>query len=122
MSSFTKLEKAALDAIFAETPELSPVLKQQPGKAVVTNRENTGAGFFTNIQVSEDAPRMNGPRVLGYETHARIEGLTYGLGFVLFMEDGRLHLLEAYAVGPESTAPLNLEELTFTIRKTPFDA
>jgi hypothetical protein len=47
---------------------------------------------------------------------------THGLGFVLFMENGRLHLLEGYAVGPESTAALNLENLTFSIRKTPFDA
>jgi hypothetical protein len=121
MPSFTKLEKAALDAIFAETPELAPILEQQFDMAAVTNRENTGGGFFTTIEVREDAPRVNGPRVLGCETHARVEGLTHGLGFVLFMEDGRLHLLEGYAVGPEDTAQLNLEDLTFTIRKTPFD-
>jgi len=122
MSSFTKLEEAALDAIFAETPKLAPILEQQFGKAAVTNRENTGGGFFTTIEVREEAPRVNSPRVLGYETYARVEGLTYGLGFILFMENGRLHLLEGYAVGPESTALLNLEDLTFTIRKTPFDA
>ena len=85
MPSFTKLEKAALDGIFAETPELAPILEQQFDKAAVTNRENTGGGFFTTIEVREDAPRVNGPRVLGCETHARVEGLTHGLGFVLFM-------------------------------------
>jgi hypothetical protein len=89
MPSFTKLEKAALDGIFAETPELAPILEQQFDKAAVTNRENTGGGFFTTIEVREDAPRVNGPRVLGCETHARVEGLTHGLGFVLFMEDDR---------------------------------
>ena len=122
MSSFTKLEEAALHAIFAETPELTPVLEQQFGVAATTNRENTGGGFFTTITVPENAPRVSSSRVLGFETYARVEGLTHGLGFVLFMEHGRLHLLEGYAVGPESTAALNLENLTFSIRKTPFDA
>jgi hypothetical protein len=76
MSSFTKLEAAALHAIFAETPELTPILEQQFAKAVVSGRKNTGVGFFTTITVPEDAPRANSPRVLGYETYARIEGLT----------------------------------------------
>jgi hypothetical protein len=44
------------------------------------------------------------------------------MGFVLFMENGRLRLLEGFTVRPDSTAQLNLEDLTFTIRKTPFDA
>ena len=114
-------EKAVLDAIFSETPELAPILEQQFGRAAVTTRENTGAGFFTTIEVCKDAPRANGPGVLGYETHARVKGLTHGLGFVLFMEDGRLRLLEGYATGPESTAHLNLEDLIFTVGKTPLD-
>ena len=121
MLSFTKLEEAALHAVFAETPGLAAVLEQQFGNAAVANRENTGGGFFTTIAVSQDAPQVNSPRVLGYETQARVEGLDYGLEFVLFMENGRLHILEGYALGPESTASLNLEDLTFTIRKAPFD-
>jgi hypothetical protein len=119
MSSFTELEEAALHAIFAETPALAPMLEQQLEKAAVANRENTGAGFFTTIVTSEGVPQVNTPRVLGNETYARIEGLTYGLGFVLFMENGRLHLLEGHELGGESTARLELEKLTFAITRTP---
>lgn len=122
MSTFTKLEEAALHSIFAETPDFAPALERQLEKAAVTQRVNTGGGFYTDIAVADDLPRMNTPKVLGYETHARVEGLTYGLGFVLFIEDGRLHLLEGFAVGPEDTTSLNLEELNFAISKTPFDA
>ena len=60
---------------------------------------------------------MDGPKVLGLETSARVEGLEWGLGFVLFMENGRLHLLEGYAWGPENTAPLDLTRLKFEISR-----
>jgi hypothetical protein len=119
MSDFTQMETAALRAIFSETPAMSSVLARQLERSTVTKRENTGSGFFTNIAVSEDAPRVECPRVLGYATHARVEGLEHGLGFVLFMEDGKLHLLEGYAWGPENTASLDVNNLSFEIFHEP---
>ena len=88
-------------------------------RATATKRENTGCGFFTTIAVSADGPQVNAPSVLGYETHARVLGLEHGLGFVLFMREGRMHLLEGYAWGPESTALLDLFGLTFEIFNAP---
>ena len=119
MSDFTEMETAALQAIFAETPTLFSKLRHQLGCATVTKRENTGGGFFTDIAVPEGAPLVECPRVLGYATHARVEGLEHGLGFVLFMEDGRLHLLEGFAWGTESTALLDLNSLSFGIYNEP---
>jgi hypothetical protein len=110
---------AALRAIFAETPTLSSELQRQLDDATVTKRENSGGGFFTDIAVSEDAPRLDCPRILGYATHAHVEGLEDGLGFVLFMEDGKLHLLEGFACGPESTASLDFSNLSFEIYNKP---
>lgn len=115
MTHFTEMETTALQAIFAETPAVSTELQRQLGHATVTKRENTGGGFFTDIAVPEDAPRVECPKVLGYATHARVEGLEHGLGFVLFMEDGKLHLLEGHTWGPESTASLDLSSLSFEI-------
>ena len=115
MGMFTDLELAALHSIFSETPELAADLERQMERATIVKRENTGGGFFTTIMVSTDALQVNAPRVLGYETHARIHGLKHGLGFVLFMEEGRMHLLEGYAWGSESTALLDLFDLTFEI-------
>jgi len=119
MTAFTDLELAALHSIFSETPDLIVDLEQQLASASVTKRENSGGGFFTDIAVSDDVPSANSPKVLGYETSARVEGLEQGLGFVLFMENGRLHMLEGYAWGPESTAALDLTDLTFEIYKQP---
>ncbi len=119
MPDFTELELAALRAIFAETPEVAPGLERQLESATVTKRENTGAGFFTTITVADDAPPVNCPNVLGHETHATVDGLDHGLGFVLFVKNGRMHLLEGYSVGPDDTDDLDLETVGFTITKTP---
>ena len=119
MGTFTSLELAALRAIFSETPDLTADLEQQMDRAAVTKRENTGAGFFTTIAVSDDAPQVNTHRILGHKTHARVHGLEHGLGFVLFMREGRMHLLEGYGYGPESTASLDLLDLTFEIFNAP---
>jgi hypothetical protein len=119
MTAFTELELAALHSIFSETPELAPELERQLTVAMVSERENSGAGFFTTIAIPDDAARVSGPRVLGYETQARVAGLEHGLGFVLVVRDGRLDLLEGYCRGPETTAALDLTALTFEVFREP---
>jgi hypothetical protein len=118
--TFTNLELSALHSIFAETPDFSDSLKRQLDRAVVLSRLNSGGGFFTDISVETDTPIIPA-KVLGYNTFARVEGLEFGLGFVLFVRDGRIHQLEGYAVGPENTRPLDLANLHFTIEQAPFD-
>ncbi|KMO31657.1 hypothetical protein VQ02_25615 [Methylobacterium variabile] len=74
MTAFITLERAALQSIVSETPVLARALDRQMIAATVTRRENTGAGFFTAIAVPSLVPRVDGPRVLGCETPARIPG------------------------------------------------
>jgi hypothetical protein len=119
MTEFTDLEVAALRAIFLETPELAPALERQLEAAAVTERENSGGGFFTTMRVADDAPAVNSPSVLGYATQARIGGLEHGFGFVLFIKGGRLHMLEGFAWAPESTHDLDLAALQFEIYNQP---
>ena len=119
MTEFTDLEVAALRAIFSETPELAQALGRQLDASVVTKREDSGGGFFTTMSVAHDAPAVDSPSVLGDATHARVDSLAHGLGFVLFMQAGRLHMLERFAYGPESTHDLDLAALQFEIYHQP---
>jgi len=119
MATFTALEQAALRSIFSEMPELAMLLEQQFESATVTDRENSGAGFFTTIAVTDDAPIVESARVLGEETQARVVGLEHGLGFNLFMESGRMGLLEGFTWGDESTSLLDLASVDFEIHKAP---
>lgn len=115
MSDFTRLELAVLRSIFVETPQYADGLAAQLAGASVAERENTGGGFFTTISVATAIPRVSSPRMLGHEIYASVEGLADGMGFVLFMEDGYLNLLEGYAFGYENTALLDLTSVKFTI-------
>ena len=120
MLSFTPLELAALNSIFQETPVIAHSLTAQLGAATPIERVNSGAGFFTTISVPSDAPPVAGPSVLGKETSVRVSGLEYGLGFVLFMADGRLSKLEGYAYG-ESTHLLNLDNIVPHVFRAPIN-
>lgn len=53
--------------------------------------------------------------MLGNATQARIAGLEHGFGFLLFIKDSRLHKLEGFAWGGESTLDLDLAALQFEI-------
>jgi hypothetical protein len=116
MVGFTELELAALRSIFSETPDLLSRLEAQLDGAVVVKRENSGTGFFATIAIADPCLPI-GANQLGCETHARVVGLEHGLGFVLFMEDGYLHMLEGWAV--EDTTSLDLTALTFEVYREP---
>ena len=111
---FTKLELAALHAIFAETPEMAEDLERQLATAAVTDLENTWHGFFTSIAVEGSSPRVAADH-LGKTTYAKVLGLNPGLGFVLFLKEGLLHKLEGYAFSPDDTTALDLADLEFSI-------
>ncbi|HZN94287.1 MAG TPA: hypothetical protein VFB81_16350, partial [Myxococcales bacterium] len=103
MSGLNELEAAVLDKILAgDEPAFSP-LREQRRRLRVSKRELTGVGFFTEFEIPPDAPRLAvaGPIRFG-DVLAEIEGLTHGAGFVLFIDDGLLTMLEGYSNGNES--------------------
>jgi hypothetical protein len=120
MDSFTTLERNALDAILAETNELGSAVGRQLLDAKVMSRENTGGGFFADLQVDPNAELLD-PKIppLGQNVWIGIEGLKYGLGAILHCKDGRVSLLEAYAVGPEDTSQIDFAHVQFAIIQQP---
>ena len=121
MSTLNDLERAALSAIFDERPDLRPALRKQLAAATVISREYDGAGFFTDLSVSDDVPAVPSALSLGDNVYARIEGLRYGVGFVLIMKNGRLSVLDCYPIGDDATS-IDFASAPFTISTTPFDA
>ncbi|MDU7519939.1 MAG: hypothetical protein E7K72_00865 [Roseomonas mucosa] len=119
LDKLTPLEAAALRSILEEAPEHESALARQVAAAEVIHRTNTGAGFLTELSVPAEVPPAAASGVLGRNTQARVEGLQFGLGFVLFLEDGRITALEGHAWGPESTDALDLHDLDFTVFRAP---
>ena len=109
MDRLTNLEQAILTAICSQYPA-QKALTQQVAAARVCSRQNTGAGFFTRLEVDRIMPAVTGcGRALGY-IHAEVHGLIYGMGFVLFLRDGYLDCLEGFT-DQDSTEHLDLTSL-----------
>ena len=117
MPAFSDLERAALHAIFDESPDITSLLRCQLEAASVIARENTGGGFITTIEVPDGVEEISSRTVLGYETEASIDGLAYGLAFALFMQEGKLHVLDGHSQGGENTTGLDFERVGFSIGK-----
>jgi hypothetical protein len=111
----TALERAALEEICKQRPDERQALEAQLATAIVTDRKNSGAGFFTYLSVDRaTAPVADAGRTLG-NIVAEIDGFRRPLLLMLFMEDGYAHMLEGAAID-DSTAGIDLGSLRFKIR------
>ena len=73
------------------------VLRYQFAVAKRRPREMTGVGFFLEFDVPEEAPRLPGNVSLRFgDVIAEIEGIQHGAGFLVFVDDGVLTMLEGY--------------------------
>jgi hypothetical protein len=60
-TNIVELEGILLDALLVGDDPMLEMLRKQYATTVVSSREFTGVGFFTNFMVAEAAPRVNPP-------------------------------------------------------------
>lgn len=95
-----------------EDPVLNLLRKQSKGIISVL-REYTGAGVYMTFTLADDVPRLSGqPSFVFGDVVADIEGLQLGAGFLLFVRNGLLHMLELYAY--EDSFPTSIGQ--FSVR------
>ncbi len=100
---FIKFEKELMEKLLEGYDDKLVILRRQYEAASVETREFSGAGFFTSFRVPEDSvklPQGESFRLGGVS--GQINGVANGVGFVLFIEQGVIHLLEGYTYGEES--------------------
>ena len=116
-SCFTPLEQAVLTAICEMHSADRATLEAQLSTATLSNRENTGAGFYTRFAVERtSSAALSGERSrAGPET--KIDGLDHGMGFILWLKDGYADCLEGYSYA-ESTTDIILEAIGFEIQRS----
>ena len=97
MIELTAVERAVLEKLVQGDCEASTTLIRQLKDTKVSSREFTGAGFFTKLIVDVHAPRLKGnPAGKIGDVDGEAEGVTHGLGFLLYIEDGAIEMLEGY--------------------------
>ncbi len=97
MSKLTNLEDQVLQMFLRGDDEVLSVLRLQASHAGVSSRQMTGAGFFTNFEIPAEVPRLKTCLTfkLG-DVNGTADSVKHGLGFLLYVADGALSMLEGY--------------------------
>lgn len=117
-ADFTPLERAVLNAIVVQHPSEERLLRSQLAAARVVSRENTGGGFYTTFKVTAEGVQpliSRGP--LGH-VDAEVEGLEFGMGFLISLHEGYVSFLEGYSY-EEDTSTLDFSSVDFVDFKLP---
>jgi hypothetical protein len=95
----TSFEAAVLAKLLDGAHPALGALRAQMRGAMARSRKFSGAGFFIDLAIPEDLPRapVQKHKIHFGDVAAEIPSLKHGAGFVLFVEDGRLSMLEGYS-------------------------
>lgn len=93
-----EMERRALEMLLAgDKPELA-LLRAQLNAATVASRKYTGVGLFTRLSVPAKLPRVRERRLVLSDLYAEVAGIEHDAGFVLFVNDGAIDVLECHIV------------------------
>ena len=108
----TRLEKEVLELTLGGDDPFLSTLREQLAVCRVRDRELTGVGFYTCLSIPATAPRLEATVESPFgDVVAEIEGLKEGAGFLLYVKDGALDMLEGYTFGeswPEDVTEFRL--------------
>jgi hypothetical protein len=97
---FSRVERAAIEAILSKPVDGMEVLRTQFAAASVVERDYTGVGFFTTISVPSSVPPAPNTEELHDALFDGAQG-SPGVSFMLWIHDGYLASLEGVALcGP----------------------
>lgn len=103
MTALNGIEEAVLDWLLAGANPSLKVLRAQRERLSVVKREFTGVGFFTEFGHPPGVVKLSGSRRVRFgDVFADVRGMEHGAGFVLFIDDGLITMLEGYSLANES--------------------
>ena len=97
MTNLTTLEDQVLEMLLRGEDAVLSVLRQQAKQLQVSSRKMTGVGFYTEFVVPSEVPRVPGrPTFKLGDVNGTADNVKHGLGFLLYVKDGALSMLEGY--------------------------
>lgn len=98
MSELTKLENEVLKMLLDGEDRILITLKEQLKNIKVKQRELSSAGFYTTFDMPEYAQAVEGNKTFRIgDVIGEFSTLENGAGFLLYIKDGKLDLLEGYS-------------------------
>lgn len=96
-NALSTIEKSVLEKMLDGNFPLLIQLQQQLELCTVEKREFTGFGFYTALTIPQNIPRIAGLDIKFGDVIGCIPGLPSGVGFLLYVKDGVLDMLEGYS-------------------------
>jgi hypothetical protein len=98
----TEIETRAMEMLLAGDDERLTILRAQLDDASVTERLDTESGFYTHFGVPAASPRLPDAKHLVIDdVSAKLAGFKFPVGFLLFVNDGAIDMLECFSVGDD---------------------
>jgi hypothetical protein len=114
MSSLLPIERAVLEKLLFGPGAVLSILREQIDQISVSEREFTGVGFFAKFAEPIDVLRIDDFRSTKIgDVYAEISSLKHGAGFLLYIENGILHMLEGFTYDEPWPAGPYTFELTY---------
>jgi hypothetical protein len=100
-----------LTAICEEQPDIADQLRGLLATARMTERDNTGHGFYTSFDVDRGTPPIDWPLRLidGPNAEVAVGDQTLLMGFILWLDGGYPDSLEGFQYGTPSGGNIDLE-------------
>ncbi|PZQ54035.1 MAG: hypothetical protein DI570_23400 [Phenylobacterium zucineum] len=111
LPELTNFERQALRDIAALFESEADDFLGQVASARVVDRVNTGVGFYTRVIVDRSLCKPLPVRAKG--GHFEVEGLSLGLGVVLWDDEGYLRTIEGYTYEESPLEARNLSGLKY---------
>lgn len=101
MEKLNNMEMAILKAIVDENKKDYPFLYKHTTFLYVKDRENTGAGIYTNFGYTKDLKKNNISTIISSNKTLRINGLKDEVTYVLDISNGKINFLEVVTNGDD---------------------
>jgi hypothetical protein len=101
--SIESLERAVIEKLLDGDEPLLLCLRAQVTKLKVASREFTGAGFYTEFDsLGCEEMRISAESKIRFgDVVADLPALKNGIGFLLYVDNGLIHVLEGYTFGED---------------------
>lgn len=108
-----KLEKSVLDKLLFGDIEVLEYLRKQLAYIKCCERQMSGTGFFTEFTISEKKFFIPNLTFKLGDVYANIDALEFGAGFLLYIENGFLSMLEGYSYAENWPLQIDYFELGY---------
>ncbi len=116
-SNIQLLVTSVMEMMLTGTHPIFETLRLQYEKSLIASVEFTGCGFFVQFKVHSDVISIS--QITDFEisdVHSEIAGLQDGVGFILFVRDGKIDMLECYTY--DELLPEILDDFTLYFENT----